>query len=151
MLFRIPCLYYTPPDNSSQVRHHVVKLWYMNFKHIVCTFQDWQLTKPGLCDRGQYLLETGVWSDCQFIVGLSPNIRVSKIYEQKSLQVFTQSILVWLLLEYFSNFQIFRVHRMILAMSSPVFEAMFYGVLSDKEETVTILDVQPDAFYVMLQ
>lgn len=39
-------------------------------------FQDWQLTKSSLCERGQYLLESGLWSDCQFVVGLSPNIKV---------------------------------------------------------------------------
>ena len=42
---------------------------------------------------------------------------------------------------------------MFLAMASPVFEAMFFGglALSDNTQEIKILDVQPDAFYVMLQ
>ena len=44
---------------------------------------------------------------------------------------------------------------MFLAMASPVFEAMFFGGLaessSDNTGEIKILDVQPDAFYVMLQ
>ena len=38
---------------------------------------DWQMTKQNLSERGQYLLETGIWSDCTFVVGLPPNIKVS--------------------------------------------------------------------------
>ena len=38
---------------------------------------DWQCTKQNLNERGQYLLETGIWSDCTFVVGLPPNIRVN--------------------------------------------------------------------------
>ncbi len=40
---------------------------------------DWQTGKQNLCERGQYLLETGVWSDCTFIVGLPPNVKVCGI------------------------------------------------------------------------
>ena len=37
-------------------------------------------------------------------------------------------------------------------MASPVFEAMFFGGLSENnEDIIKILDVQPEAFYVMLQ
>ena len=27
-------------------------------------------------ERGRHLFETGIWSDCEFIVGLPPNIKV---------------------------------------------------------------------------
>lgn len=43
---------------------------------------------------------------------------------------------------------------MFLAMASPVFEAMFFGGLAESNSNpgeIKILDVQPDAFYVMLQ
>ena len=37
-------------------------------------------------------------------------------------------------------------------MASPVFEAMFFGGLAEKEnDVIKILDVQPDAFGVMLE
>ena len=49
-------------------------------------------------------------------------------------------------------FQTLKSHRMILAMASPVFEAMFFGGLqAQNDEPIKILDVQPDAFKVMLQ
>lgn len=38
---------------------------------------DWQMTKQNLSERGAYLLETGIWSDCTFVVGLPPTVRVS--------------------------------------------------------------------------
>ena len=38
---------------------------------------DWQNSKENLSQRGQYLLETGIWSDCTFVVGLPPTLRVS--------------------------------------------------------------------------
>lgn len=37
---------------------------------------DWQTTATRLAERGKHLLETGVWSDCQFTVGLSPYTKV---------------------------------------------------------------------------
>merc|ERR1739844_370089 len=80
---------------------------------------DWQINKQNLGERGQYLLETGVWSDCTFIVGLPPTVRV------------------------------FKCHKMFLAMASPVFEAMFFGGLAESSGNtgeIKILDVQPDAF-----
>lgn len=49
-------------------------------------------------------------------------------------------------------FQTLRGHRLILAMSSPVFEAMFYGGMAEKsDKPIEILDVQPEAFKALLQ
>ncbi|RXG71584.1 BTB/POZ domain-containing protein 6-A [Armadillidium vulgare] len=45
-----------------------------------------------------------------------------------------------------------EAHKLILAMASPVFEAMFYGSLADKDEKpIEILDVQPQAFRALLK
>lgn len=41
-------------------------------------------------------------------------------------------------------------HKLFLAMSSPVFHAMFYGEMAEKE-SVEIKDIEPDAFKGMLQ
>jgi hypothetical protein len=46
--------------------------------------------------------------------------------------------------------QKFHCHKMFLAMSSPVFEAMFYGGLAETAREIKILDVQPDAFAALL-
>ncbi|XP_044752164.1 BTB/POZ domain-containing protein 6-like [Coccinella septempunctata] len=81
---------------------------------------DWQTTKKQIKERGQHLLETGMWSDCRFIVGTEPNQ------------------------------QVLEGHKLFLAMSSPVFEAMFYGGMAEKDP-IAILDVQPDAFRALLE
>lgn len=81
---------------------------------------DWQTTTRMVKERGQYLLETGMWSDCRFIVGTEPNQ------------------------------QVLEGHKLFLAMSSPVFEAMFFGGMAEKDP-IAILDVQPDAFKALLE
>lgn len=71
-------------------------------------------------ERSGRLFETGQWADCKFVVGQE------------------------------SNQELFNGHKLILAMSSPVFEAMFYGSMSEKNYPISIKDVQPKAFKVFL-
>jgi len=66
-------------------------------------------------------METGIWADCDFIVGVPPHIKI------------------------------FHGHKMFMAMASPVFEAMFYGGMAETKREIKILDVQPDAFSTMLE
>lgn len=82
---------------------------------------DWQISRKEVRQRAQYLLETGQWSDCKFLVGSE------------------------------SNQQVLEAHKLFLAISSPVFEAMFYGNMAEKNDTIPILDVQPDAFKALLE
>lgn len=82
---------------------------------------DWQINKQKISERGQYLLETGQWSDCKFIVGQEPH--------QQTL----------------------KGHKLFLAMSSPVFEAMFFGGMAEKNDPIAIRDVQPEAFKALLE
>lgn len=82
---------------------------------------DWQSSTQQISERGQYLLETGQWSDCKFIVGQEPH--------QQTLEA----------------------HKLFLAMSSPVFEAMFFGGIPEKNDVIPIRDVQPEAFKAMLE
>ncbi|XP_011308140.1 uncharacterized protein [Fopius arisanus] len=82
---------------------------------------DWQISKQKVAQRGRYLLETGQWSDCKFIVGQEPQQ------------------------------QILEGHKLFLAMSSPVFEAMFYGSMAEKTDPIPIRDVQPEAFKTLLE
>lgn len=82
--------------------------------------QDWQTSKPYLVKRGEYLLQSGKWADCHFLVGQdNQRIKIS-------------------------------CHKLILAMASPVFEAMFYGELAEKDEPIAIMDIRPDAFRSLL-
>ncbi|XP_028524664.1 uncharacterized protein LOC108002163 [Apis cerana] len=82
---------------------------------------DWQINKQKLLERTQYLLATGQWSDCKFVVGQEPH--------QQTL----------------------KVHKLFLAMSSPVFEAMFFGGMAEKNDLISIEDVQPEAFKALLE
>ncbi|XP_026285794.1 BTB/POZ domain-containing protein 6-B isoform X2 [Frankliniella occidentalis] len=82
---------------------------------------DWQVTKTTIRERGQQLLETGQWSDCKFIVGTEPHQ------------------------------QAFEGHKVFLAMSSPVFEAMFFGGMAEKDGAIHIFDVQPEGFKALLE
>ncbi|CAH2040185.1 unnamed protein product, partial [Iphiclides podalirius] len=82
---------------------------------------DWQLECTELKQRGAYLLQSGQWSDCTFLVGTEPH------------QV------------------VIAGHKLILAMSSPVFEAMFYGGMAERNDPIPILDVQIDAFKALLE
>ncbi|CAH0700888.1 unnamed protein product [Spodoptera exigua] len=82
---------------------------------------DWQLECVEVKQRGEYLLKSGQWSDCTFLVGTEPD------------QV------------------VIAGHKLILAMASPVFEAMFYGGMAERNEPIPILDVQPEAFRALLE
>ncbi|KAJ9586497.1 hypothetical protein L9F63_019855 [Diploptera punctata] len=81
---------------------------------------DWQLTKECVRDRIQTLLRTSQWSDCSFQVGERPNS------------------------------QTFKAHKLILASCSPVFEAMCFGPLAEKQ-CINIDDVEPDIFKLVLE
>ncbi|XP_026738545.1 uncharacterized protein LOC113501548 isoform X3 [Trichoplusia ni] len=82
---------------------------------------DWQLGCVEVKQRGAYLLQSGQWSDCTFLVGAEPH-RVA-----------------------------IAGHKLVLAMASPVFEAMFYGGMAERNEPIPILDVQPEAFRALLE
>ncbi|KAL4720855.1 hypothetical protein ACJJTC_016724 [Scirpophaga incertulas] len=82
---------------------------------------DWQLGCTEMKQRGSHLLQSEQWSDCTFLVGTEPN------------QV------------------IISGHKLILAMASPVFEAMFYGGMAERNDPIPILDVQPEAFKALLE
>ncbi|KAJ2944476.1 hypothetical protein O0L34_g3822 [Tuta absoluta] len=82
---------------------------------------DWQLGCTEMKQRGNHLLRSGQWSDCSFLVGSEPH------------QVAVSG------------------HKLILAMASPVFEAMFFGGMAERNEPIPILDVQPDAFKALLE
>lgn len=83
--------------------------------------EDWQSRLYCLSERGAALLESGRWADCHFVLGNA------------------------------SNQLIFACHKLILSAASPVFEAMFYGELAEKNDPIPILDVQPEAFRALLQ
>ncbi|KAM8707728.1 hypothetical protein ACLKA7_014805 [Drosophila subpalustris] len=82
---------------------------------------DWQSGLTQIKERGDYLLRSQKWTDCRFLVGKSPNQRL------------------------------IAAHTQILAMGSPVFEAMFFGSLPEQTDPIIISDIQPDVFDAILE
>ncbi|CAG9784694.1 unnamed protein product [Diatraea saccharalis] len=82
---------------------------------------DWQLSCMKLKQRGSHLLQSGEWSDCSFLVGSD------------------------------LNRYIIKAHKLILASASPVFKAMFFGTMAEKDGPIEILDVEPEAFETLLK
>lgn len=66
------------------------------------TTNDWQTSCAKIKHRGAYLFKHGTWLDCRFLVGSE------------------------------SNQQLVSGHKLLLAMASPVFDAMFNGTLPEK-------------------
>lgn len=88
--------------------------------------QDWQLKHHTLSERIRHMKETGLWSDCEFIVGSTASSPIA-------------------------------AHKIILALTSPVFETMFYGTLPESvlnstngSTQVHVPDVQPHIFRMLL-
>jgi len=105
-------VYITVKRRNKRIRRRIIKM------SLPC---DWQVSKQKIAQRSQYLLESGTWSDCRFIVGQEPQQ------------------------------QILKGHKLFLAMSSPVFEAMFFGGMAEKNDPIPIKDVQPEAFKALLE
>lgn len=85
------------------------------------TTNDWQMSCAKIKHRGAYLFKNGTWADVRFRVGSE------------------------------NNQQIVAGHKLILAMASPVFDAMFNGTLPEKNDPIPILDVQPEAFIALME
>lgn len=81
---------------------------------------DGQIHIPNIYEQRKYLLETELWTDCNFIVGQKPN--------QQTL----------------------KGHKLFLAMASPVFGTMFFGSLTENCDEIHIPDVNPKTFKTLL-
>lgn len=81
---------------------------------------DWQLECGEVKQRAANVLQTGQWSDCAFLVGHGP--------DQMD----------------------FKAHKLILAMASPVFEAMLYGSMAEGNGPIFIPDIPSEAFRKLL-
>jgi len=75
---------------------------------------DWQTTRPTIRERTKFLLNNDRLSDVKFVAANS-------YAESESTQVIA-------------------AHKFILAIGSPVFEAMFYGELAETKDTIELPD-----------
>ncbi|KAJ2945129.1 hypothetical protein O0L34_g9190 [Tuta absoluta] len=83
---------------------------------------DWQVNYPEIKMRSAHLLRSREWADCSFQFESGAGKGAPNL----------------------------AAHRLILAMASPVFAAMFYGYVGDKEEPIHISDIDHAVFSSML-
>lgn len=97
------------------------------------------------------MLQTGNLSDCEFLVDeeCENNDSLISACDNKSDEKNTE------IAENLKNCKIdttnlFRCHKMILAMSSEVFERMFYGKFEDETKPILISDIRSEIFGIFL-
>ncbi|VVC91261.1 BTB/POZ domain-containing protein 2-like [Leptidea sinapis] len=82
---------------------------------------NWQATKTTVKERVSFLFNNEILADVHFIVGKDVNQ------------------------------QVIPAHKFFLSVGSPVFDAMFNGVLATKSDEVELPDVEPAAFLHLLK
>ena len=75
---------------------------------------NWQTARPSVRERVKFLFNNDRLSDVKFVVRNGDGKSESK--------------------------QVIPAHKLILAMGSPVFEAMFYGELAENRDTIELPD-----------
>ena len=78
------------------------------------TETNWQTARPTIRERAKYMLNNDRLSDVKFVAANSNGESESK--------------------------QVIPAHKFILAIGSPVFEAMFYGELAETKDTIELPD-----------
>lgn len=84
--------------------------------------QNWQTTKSCLRERNKFMFNNELLSDVYFVVGKTSE-----------------------------NRKTIPGHKFVLAISSPVFFAMFYGRMADQKKDIAITDCEPDSFLELLR
>ncbi|KAI5633561.1 BTB/POZ domain-containing protein [Phthorimaea operculella] len=90
--------------------------------------EPWQVSCSKIHNRASYVLNERKWTDCTFHFDTG-DAGAEAGGSKESLQA----------------------HKLILAMASPVFEAMFYGNVGDQENSVNIVDIDWSIFAALLQ
>ncbi len=93
-------------------------------KSLPSPLKNWRHDLISPCARLHYLLTQQIFTDVSFSLPPSPGEEDRRI---------------------------FHAHKLVLLSASPVFEAMFTGLLQNQDEQVKIEDVGPDAWWVLLE
>ena len=79
--------------------------------------KNWQTTKPTIRERSHHMFDNDLFSDVKFVVRGGPNSESG-------------------------SKQVIPAHKFVLSISSPVFEAMFYGELAETTDSIELPDCE---------
>ena len=82
--------------------------------------RNWQTTRPTIRERSKFMFNCDLFSDVKFVV-------------QKAAEAQSESK------------QVIPAHKFVLSISSPVFEAMFYGELAETTDSIELPDCDYDS------
>jgi len=80
--------------------------------------KNWQTTRPSIRERSKFMFDKALFTDVKFVVPKADGESESK--------------------------QVISAHKLVLSISSPVFEAMFYGQLAETGDSVELPDCEYD-------
>ncbi|KAL9980097.1 hypothetical protein ACROYT_G008640, partial [Oculina patagonica] len=78
--------------------------------------ENWQTTRPTIRERSKFMFNNDLFSDVKFVVRKTDGESESK--------------------------QVVPAHKFVLSISSPVFEAMFYGELAETGDCIELPDCE---------
>ena len=78
--------------------------------------KNWQTTRPTITERSKFMFNNDLFSDVKFAVHKTDGESESK--------------------------QVIPAHKFVLSISSPVFEAMFYGELAETRDSIELPDCE---------
>ena len=81
-----------------------------------CVEENWQTTRPTIRERSKFIFNNDLFSDVKFVVRKMDGESESK--------------------------QVIPAHKFVLSISSPVFEAMFYGELAETRDSIELPDCE---------
>ena len=80
--------------------------------------ENWQTTRPAVRERSKFIFNNDLFSDVKFVVGKKDS--ESRRGKRRKLVI--------------------PAHKLVLAIGSPVFEAMFYGKLAETTDSIELPD-----------
>jgi len=84
--------------------------------------ENWQTTKPTIRERSKFMFNNNLFSDVKFVVQMATQ------GESESKQAIP-------------------AHKFVLSISSPVFEAMFYGELAETKDCIELPDCEYESLF----
>ena len=87
--------------------------------------EDWQTTRRTIRERSRFMFNNNLFSDVKFVVQSADDESQSK--------------------------QVIPAHKFVLSISSPVFEAMFYGELAETRDSIELPDCEYESLLEMFR